>query len=96
MVTTVDEYAVGPDRGILTGKLYEAIELARHVLIFSAANSDVREVVRAIPYARCFTGNQAEAMAEWLDNIAYTFTSGLHKAELLFMAEIISRLCSGH
>jgi glycosyltransferase involved in cell wall biosynthesis len=70
VVATIDKYAVGADRGILTGKIFEAIELARNVLIISAENSDVRDVARAIPYAQCFTGNQAEAMATWLDDIA--------------------------
>jgi len=66
VVTTVDELAEGADRGVLTGKLFEAIELARNVMVISPANSDVRALTAHIPHVGNFTGAQVDLMADWL------------------------------
>lgn len=69
VVTTVDERAEGADRGILTGKLFEAIELACQVLVISPINSDARELTAHIPHVHHFTGMESHSMAEWLEGL---------------------------
>lgn len=72
VVTTVKDLADGADRGILTGKLFEAIELARNVLVISPTNSDARELTANIPHVQHFTGTQLKAMADWLEVLHYS------------------------
>lgn len=66
VVTTVEACVDGPDRGILTGKLFEAIELARHVLVICPDNSDARALTKDISHVCHLNGTQIEAIGEWL------------------------------
>ncbi len=72
VITTIEDEANEADRGILTGKLFEAIELARNVLVISPANSDARTLTAGMKHVRHFTGTQHAGMAQWLEELFNT------------------------
>jgi glycosyltransferase involved in cell wall biosynthesis len=90
VVTTIADLAEGADRGIMTGKLYEAIDLARNVLVISPANSDARGLTLDIPHVRHFTGSEYEAMAVWLEDIRSSSIKGAADQPRYFSWEELS------
>lgn len=66
VVTTVTDIATGSDRGIVTGKLFEAIELSRNVIVICPTNSDVRALASDIQHVKLFTGCELDSLSSWL------------------------------
>jgi hypothetical protein len=70
VVTSTERTCSLADRGIVTGKLFEAIALAPWVLVISPLDSDVRSLTASLPHVKHFHGEQTQAIANWLDEIA--------------------------
>lgn len=70
VVTSIEKTCCLADRGIVTGKLFEAIALAPWVLVISPIDSDVRGLTAHMPHVRHFHGGEVQAIAEWLAEIA--------------------------
>lgn len=70
VVTSIEKTCCLADRGIVTGKLFEAIALAPWVLVISPIDSDVRTLTAHMPHVRHFHGEEVEAIASWLSEIA--------------------------
>lgn len=70
VVTSIEKTCCLADRGIVTGKLFEAIALAPRVLVISPIDSDVRALTAQMPHVRQFHGGEVQAIAEWLAEIA--------------------------
>ncbi len=96
VVTTVNEIADGADRGVVTGKLFEAIELARKVLVISPTNSDARELTADIPHVQNFTGRQIEEMAKWLEEVLTSQLTVVAKRPEYFSWSILGKKFAHH
>lgn len=70
VVTSIEKTCCLADRGIVTGKLFEAIALAPWVLVISPIDSDVRALTAGMPHVRHFHGGEVQAIADWLAEIA--------------------------
>jgi glycosyltransferase involved in cell wall biosynthesis len=70
VVTSIEKTCCLADRGIVTGKLFEAIALAPWVLVISPIDSDVRALTAQMPHVRHFHGGEVQAIADWLAEIA--------------------------
>lgn len=69
VVTSVRTEATVEEQAILTGKLFESIALARHILLIAPPSSDAGVIIRDLPNARRFSGTEAEGMASFLKAI---------------------------
>lgn len=72
VVTSVEPSCGLADKGIVTGKIFEAIALAPRVLVISPIESDVRAMTAHLPHVQHFHGGQVTAIADWLATIEAT------------------------
>jgi len=66
VITTIDETASVAEKGILTGKLFEAIGAKVPVLLISPEGSDAAWIMKKNKYGESFVGRNVIGMATWL------------------------------
>ena len=66
VVASVNEVAERRERGIVTGKVFDAIGLGTPMLVVAPRGSDLESIVRNAGRGQCFTGNQPDEMAAFL------------------------------
>jgi len=66
VITSVHEKATLADKGIVTGKIFEAMGLGTPVLTVAPLGSDVIRIVEDSGCGECFTGSDAEGMARYI------------------------------
>jgi glycosyltransferase involved in cell wall biosynthesis len=66
VITTVAEKGTLADRGMVTGKLYEALGLGTPILLIAPSDSDAVEVVASAPVHGSFCGVDVEGIAAFL------------------------------
>jgi len=70
VITGVQDRAGAAERGIVTGKIFEAIGLGTPILLISPRDSDARQMLEAAGNSgRAFCASEVEAMADWLMEI---------------------------
>lgn len=69
VVTSVEPSCGLADKGIVTGKIFEAIALAPSVLVISPLESDIRTLTAHLPHVKHFHGGEVIAIADWLAQI---------------------------
>jgi glycosyltransferase involved in cell wall biosynthesis len=65
-ITSVAEKATMADRGIMTGKVFEALGLGTPILLVAPPGSDVETIAETTGLARRFTGNDVDGIASFL------------------------------
>jgi len=67
VITGMQDRAGAAERGIVTGKIFEAIGLGTPILLISPRDSDARHILKAAGSSgRAFCASEVEAMADWL------------------------------
>jgi hypothetical protein len=85
-------------KGVLTGKIFEAIGLKTPLLVIAPAGSDLEEVLRVAGRGRRFSGDEIEAMASYLEDAMAGRTPPPGRSEVFDWARIgadLDRLLRG-
>jgi glycosyltransferase involved in cell wall biosynthesis len=69
VITSVVEEKKLEDKGIVTGKIFEAIGLATPVLLIAPIGSDARAITAPTGLVKSFTGTEIEGMVSFLKNV---------------------------
>ncbi len=70
VITTVDAEGSLADRGVVTGKIFEAIGLDRPMLVNAPRGSDVEHIVATAGRGRVIQGTDINAMADYIAAVA--------------------------
>jgi glycosyltransferase involved in cell wall biosynthesis len=85
-------------KGVLTGKIFEAIGLKTPLWVIAPAGSDLEEVLRVAGRGRRFSGDEIEAMASYLEDAMAGRTPPPGRSEVFDWARIgadLDRLLRG-
>lgn len=69
VITSVAEEETLEDKGIVTGKIFEAIGLATPVLLVAPIGSDARAITAPTGLVRSFTGTEIQGMVSFLKDV---------------------------
>jgi glycosyltransferase involved in cell wall biosynthesis len=68
VVASVLESTSNRDRGIVTGKVFDAIGLGSPIVVIAPKGSDLEGIVRTAGRGDCFTGSEVERLAAFLES----------------------------
>lgn len=68
VVASVEDSASNRDRGIVTGKVFDAIALGSPILIVAPGGSDLEDIVRTAGRGACFSGRETDRMTSFIAN----------------------------
>jgi len=66
VITSVAEEVDAGDKGIIPGKIFEAMGLKTPILLIAPSESDIRKIVGDSGVGACFTGNNIEGIVSFL------------------------------
>jgi glycosyltransferase involved in cell wall biosynthesis len=66
VITSVTDEATVAERGIMTGKIFDALGLGTPILLIAPPGSDVEAIAQTTELARSFTGNDIDGIASFL------------------------------
>jgi hypothetical protein len=66
VITSVAKDGGLPEKGIVTGKIFETLGLGRPMLLVAPAGSDAERVVMTAGLGRVFTGTNVDGIASYL------------------------------
>jgi glycosyltransferase involved in cell wall biosynthesis len=69
VITSVEEEETLEDKGIVTGKIFEAIGLATPVLLIAPLGSDARDITEPTGLVRSFVGTEIQGMVSLLQGV---------------------------
>ena len=69
VITSVAEEATIEDKGMVTGKVFEALGLRTPILLISPSGSDVKIITETTGLGRSFTANDIDGMASFLTDV---------------------------
>jgi hypothetical protein len=69
VVTTIAREGTEAERGVVTGKIFEAIGLRRPMLVIAPENSDVEGVLRISGLGRVFSGPDTGLIAQFISEV---------------------------
>jgi glycosyltransferase involved in cell wall biosynthesis len=69
VITSVADEEALEDRGIVTGKIFEAVGLATPVLLIAPGGSDARTITEPTGVVKSFTGTEIHGMAAFLEDV---------------------------
>lgn len=69
VITSVAEQETLEDKGIVTGKIFEAVGLATPVLLIAPGDSDASEITKPTGLVKSFTGTQTKGMVSFLMDV---------------------------
>lgn len=70
VITSVYEEGDAADRGVVTGKVFEAIALARPMLVIAPRQSDIEPIVAEAGQGKVFQGTDIEGIASYIAGVA--------------------------
>jgi glycosyltransferase involved in cell wall biosynthesis len=68
-ITSVEDEVTTEDRGIVPGKIFEALGLGTPLLVIAPSASDVEDIAETTGLIRTFTGSDIEGMTSFLTQI---------------------------
>lgn len=71
VITSVEEEETLADKGIVTGKIFEAVGLATPVLLIAPEGSDASGITKPTGLVTSFTGTQIPGMVSFLKDVVY-------------------------
>jgi glycosyltransferase involved in cell wall biosynthesis len=69
VIITVAEKGTLADRGMVTGKLYEALGLNAPILLIAPSGSDAAEIIAGVGAHACFSGSDADGICRFLQDL---------------------------
>ena len=69
VITSIDEPGSLEDKGIVTGKIFEAIGLGTPVLLIAPNGSDASAITESTGLVKSFTGTEIQGMASFLKDV---------------------------
>jgi glycosyltransferase involved in cell wall biosynthesis len=66
VVTGMDDQATAAERGIMTGKIFEALGLGTRILLISPRDSDARQLLSDTQCGKAFCASEIDGIANWL------------------------------
>jgi glycosyltransferase involved in cell wall biosynthesis len=94
VISSVEESGSVRDRGIVTGKVFDAVGLGTPMLVVAPTGSDLEVIVRTAGRGQRFAGNETDRMAEFLANAMAGRIPPRGAPETYAWPEMISRLDS--
>lgn len=100
IISSVAERITAEDKGIVPGKIFEALGLGTPILLIAPRGSDVETVVETIGLTRSFTGNDINGIASFLTAVmcgqvptstereAYAWTNIVKKMDRVLRAAV--------
>nr|WP_281722841.1 glycosyltransferase [Nitrosomonas nitrosa] len=82
VITSVEEEKTLEDKGIVTGKIFEAIGLATPVLLIAPLGSDARDITEPTGLVRSFVGTEIQGMVSLLQGVIRGQVPQLRNIEL--------------
>jgi glycosyltransferase involved in cell wall biosynthesis len=92
VISSVYEQASLPDRGIVTGKVFDAIGVGTPLLVIAPEGSDLEAVLATTGLGRRFSGTQVEEIAEFLMDAMNGRTPRIVKSEPFNWANLGTQL----
>ncbi len=92
VITSVEDRATTAVRGIVTGKVFEAIGLGSPVLVVAPPGSDVEAVMERAGRGRVFPGSETGAMAAYLQELILGRAPGPNNPEAFAWPNLIRQL----
>ena len=71
VITSVKEEETLEDKGIVTGKIFEAVGLATPVLLIAPLGSDARGITEPTGLVRSFVGTEIQGMVSFLQDVVH-------------------------
>jgi glycosyltransferase involved in cell wall biosynthesis len=81
VITSVTPSLGAEDRGIVTGKIFEAIGLTTPILLVSPSGSDVETIIEETGLGRCFTGDNLDGIVAFLQEVISGARPGTRDSE---------------
>jgi glycosyltransferase involved in cell wall biosynthesis len=94
IVASVEKTAGREDRGIVTGKVFDAIGLSTPMLVVAPAGSDLEGVVRTAGLGQSFTGEEIDGIASFLANAMERRLPARNQPESYSWPNMVGRLDS--
>jgi glycosyltransferase involved in cell wall biosynthesis len=94
VVASVKESSSNRDRGIVTGKVFDAIGLGSPMLIVAPQGSDLEEIVRTAGRGARFSGGQADPMSSYLERVIEGKAPPAHRPEAYAWPNLVRELDS--
>jgi hypothetical protein len=69
VVTSVDEQGLLEDKGIVTGKIFEAIGVGTPILLITPNGSDATAITETTGLVKSFAGTEIQGMASFLKDV---------------------------
>ena len=69
VITSISPEGTTEDRGIVTGKVFDAIGLGTPIVAIAPRGSDLEGILRTAGMGRCFTGDDIEGIAQYLKEL---------------------------
>ncbi|MEZ6120103.1 MAG: glycosyltransferase [Pirellulaceae bacterium] len=79
VINSTSEQCSPGERGVIPGKIFEAVGLGTPIMLISPPNSDVRSIIREDCESQAFTGRETCAMAKFLLNKMQSPASREHR-----------------
>ncbi len=92
VITSVFEEAPLEDRGIIPGKVFEALGLKTPILLVAPPDGDIETVIETTGLARSFSGNDIDGMASFLKDAIFGGTVEPRDPDAYAWMNIIKKL----
>ncbi|MDF0677231.1 MAG: glycosyltransferase [Nitrospira sp.] len=92
VITSVAEEESLEDKGIVTGKIFEAIGLVTPVLLIAPIGSDARTITASTGLVKSFTGTEIQGMVSFLKDVVCGWTPQPKNIEICSWATISKNL----
>jgi glycosyltransferase involved in cell wall biosynthesis len=92
VITSVGEEATLEDKGIVTGKIFEAVGLATPVLLIAPEGSDAGAITASTGLVKSFRGSEVQGMATFLEDVVQGLASQPMHSESCSWAVISKKL----
>jgi glycosyltransferase involved in cell wall biosynthesis len=92
VITSVTGDATLADRGIMTGKIFDALGLGTPILLIAPPGSDAEAIAQTTGLARSFTGNDIDGIAAFLQEALSGRTLGAKDLETYAWPHLAKRL----
>lgn len=94
VITSVEDQGTLDDKGIVTGKIFEAIGVGTPVLLIAPNGSDASVMTRATGLVKSFPGSDIQGMASFIKDVIYGQSPKSKNVEIFSWTTIIKQLDS--
>ena len=92
VITSIEDEGVLEDKGIVTGKIFEAIGVGTPVLLIAPKGSDATTTTEATGLVKSFVGTDIHGMASFLKDVVRGKVPDRKNVEMFSWANIVKKL----